>query len=1058
MRNSLRHSILSGGDAELKEALDALGGNINCLPESELQQLFIKLLMHGPVEYLERLFSILSKAEGYSLGLSQEYADEEYARAFRYLIDHRTRDRIRDYNTPVIDEACINSFIKTLLRSESDLHDYIEKTASVIRERIQSEYKSVLALSTVPVFPYKYANDYSGKNIVKTSDESSPLSVEFIYCIKNRTERTTLSLRTLDAALRNYRSHGPGSLKVCARVVEDESHDILNLQSIGIKTLPVKQNLVRTGISWTRSGLLNIGIRKSKADLIAFVDADFMFHSGFLFGLERALRKIDLTANAIAVNLFESEAHVKDGVTYSKGSPYSYMWMAPRRTAKRISGFDEGYSGHGFEDRDFELKLTAVGELQICDTVSIDPDCFVIHLSHDVRTGDERRMINRDRFLKRRAYTDTKDLMQNKWGAFPEISRSHLNSKNNSEELNLSETRKSLRADYLFFPHNSYHAQTFLELRKRLRMRGFTSFLVNISPPHSDEGAFIPEYSEAYVSLAEVLSRSVSASTIVCMNDWEGKVCRPFVETANTFDIPTVAIVEGVNDFFDVDTRRNRQAYQRARHILLNGRFDQKYFSKSDQDIRVAGVQRLDPLSKKKSREKSDGRPKALVNINFSYGVLEDHRQQWLDDIIAACERCGYETILSQHRADTADLSSYNLSDRPLYELLDECSVFISRFSGAILEALRLGVNTIYYNSGFEQVDKFFNPLDAYIYASDQVDLDLALQFFDDGGNLSPDAFLLEHADIKAKNDCTSFEKTVDHLIEIGTRSVVHYDTFTNYIKSLNTFYSKRGLYAPEIQDHDVGRLLKKTTFGIKSFGRTRHLETLINSIMSKYPDAHILVCDDSGSVLEGLTDKVEVIYTEKDIGLSAGRNILLDNCDTEFFVLLDDDFIFTEETNIIRLIRALEVYDLDIAAGAVYDVGPSAQKKDQPRTFFGCLNLVNDQELVISTGKIRRTQNNIPLYDLVLNFFASRTDRLKEIRWNDELKLGEHLDFFMRAKQANLSISYFPDVIVNHYRDHSMNTEDYKSYRRRADEFHKKFKTMYGISKIYQNSDEIPG
>ena len=99
-----------------------------------------------------------------------------------------------------------------------------------------------------------------------------------------------------------------------------------------------------------------------------------------------------------------------------------------------------------------------------------------------------------------------------------------------------------------------------------------------------------------------------------------------------------------------------------------------------------------------------------------------------------------------------------------------------------------------------------------------------------------------------------------------------------------------------------------------------------------------------------------------------------------------------------------------------------------------------------------------MPLYDLVLNFFACRTDSVRKVKWTDELKLGEHLDFFLRARDAGLKITYLPDVVVDHYRDHSANTEDYKVYRRRADEYHQRFKDMYSISKIHLNRDEIPG
>ena len=52
---------------------------------------------------------------------------------------------------------------------------------------------------------------------------------------------------------------------------------------------------------------------------------------------------------------------------------------------------------------------------------------------------------------------------------------------------------------------------------------------------------------------------------------------------------------------------------------------------------------------------------------------------------------------------------------------------------------------------------------------------------------------------------------------------------------------------------------------------------------------------------------------------------------------------------------------------------------------------------------------------DIVQNFFMAETNavRQKVAGWDEDLKLIEHADFFMRAKEAGLVVAHTPDVLV---------------------------------------------
>jgi hypothetical protein len=54
---------------------------------------------------------------------------------------------------------------------------------------------------------------------------------------------------------------------------------------------------------------------------------------------------------------------------------------------------------------------------------------------------------------------------------------------------------------------------------------------------------------------------------------------------------------------------------------------------------------------------------------------------------------------------------------------------------------------------------------------------------------------------------------------------------------------------------------------------------------------------------------------------------------------------------------------------------------------------------------------------DFVSNFFLARTHRLIETvgGWNDSLKIGDHQDFFFRAKKSGLRVGHTEEIGVLH-------------------------------------------
>jgi glycosyltransferase involved in cell wall biosynthesis len=189
---------------------------------------------------------------------------------------------------------------------------------------------------------------------------------------------------------------------------------------------------------------------------------------------------------------------------------------------------------------------------------------------------------------------------------------------------------------------------------------------------------------------------------------------------------------------------------------------------------------------------------------------------------------------------------------------------------------------------------------------------------------------------------------------------------------------------------------LRDLTVLIKTFERPRVLERLVSSIRRSYPDLPILVVDDSRnpSPLPGVT----TIVLPHDSGLSAGRREGLSRVGTRFFLLLDDDFIFFRHTRLEPALALMERFsEIDIMGGEVVDL-PFYITHDYREGFL----YPTDASPVKPAGTL---VGGLPAYDKVANFFLGRTDRVRMVNWDPELRLLEHADFFTRAKGTLLTV-----------------------------------------------------
>jgi len=266
-------------------------------------------------------------------------------------------------------------------------------------------------------------------------------------------------------------------------------------------------------------------------------------------------------------------------------------------------------------------------------------------------------------------------------------------------------------------PLARYHVDELIPLAEALDELGVHSSIL-LTPNEGQSVCLeLQKYARPAYSWPDDLSRLGQIDAVVSLNDW-GPTTQLAAYTRRVGGL-VVAKVEGVQDFDDVDTGRQRLPYRHSDFVLCQGPNDQQVLG--TEDTEVVGNSRLEAVWHEGERSFERSR-NVVINSNFTYGVLNDARSQWLDSVLHACELAGATPIISQHHADRGLDADLPISRLPMKHLLqNSADVLVSRFSTVPFEAMARGVPFVYHNPHQEVVPTFANPEGAFL-ASDSVE------------------------------------------------------------------------------------------------------------------------------------------------------------------------------------------------------------------------------------------------------------------------------------------------------------------------------------------------
>jgi glycosyltransferase involved in cell wall biosynthesis len=195
---------------------------------------------------------------------------------------------------------------------------------------------------------------------------------------------------------------------------------------------------------------------------------------------------------------------------------------------------------------------------------------------------------------------------------------------------------------------------------------------------------------------------------------------------------------------------------------------------------------------------------------------------------------------------------------------------------------------------------------------------------------------------------------------------------------------------APQRTPEDRAEVAERVTVTVKTFERPATVRRFVRSARRVF-DGRIVVADDSRSPVRSLGPGVDVIALPFNSGVAVGRNAALDAVETQFVFVCDDDIVLTALTDLAVLMDYLDhnpqvdlvgVTLVDLPVRKIVDRGdsPLFPGSAEPRIPWG--TVLDDLVVVRKLAQV----------------YLARTASLQRVRWDENLRMVDHRDFFSRA------------------------------------------------------------
>ena len=226
--------------------------------------------------------------------------------------------------------------------------------------------------------------------------------------------------------------------------------------------------------------------------------------------------------------------------------------------------------------------------------------------------------------------------------------------------------------------------------------------------------------------------------------------------------------------------------------------------------------------------------------------------------------------------------------------------------------------------------------------------------------------------------------------------------------------------------ESEIKMVCENVTFIYKSFERQGMAKRLYRNIKAYYPDAKVIIADDSKRPLKLKGENLKVINLPFNSGLSYGLNRALGEVETPFLIRLDDDELLTPFSKFGKHLDFLKNHpEVDLVGIMTLDAPLCTSPKKNAKIYYKQSMANAKKPLIIPHLTV--IDKEYAVLGKVPNVFIARTDKVKEIGYDDNIRMIDHHEFFYRAA-GNIVSVLCPYSFV--YHDSNPFDKSYRKYR----------------------------
>lgn len=236
--------------------------------------------------------------------------------------------------------------------------------------------------------------------------------------------------------------------------------------------------------------------------------------------------------------------------------------------------------------------------------------------------------------------------------------------------------------------------------------------------------------------------------------------------------------------------------------------------------------------------------------------------------------------------------------------------------------------------------------------------------------------------------------------------------------------WKKQGWKEPESAEIEFVR--ENVTVIYKSFERQEMAKRLYHNLQQYYPGIRVIIADDSAQPLDLQGDSLQVLQLPFNSGLSVGLNKALAQVKTPYVMRMDDDELLTVKTCLGMQVQFLKKHPKIDLVGFCTLTTIRCMDPDKAVSRFTSFNMKGAPK-PLRIPHMTQIDGNHFVMGKVPNLYVARTEKVRQIGWDENIRMMDHQDFFWRAA-GNLVSVIALGTAVFHY--HNPFQRYYQKYR----------------------------